>query len=327
MDAGARGPLAARAAAVPRARGRPRGGRRGARPPGRGGASPLPPRRGRPGTASCSARSSTGRGSSSSRNGTFTVLVHGETGGRGDRRAWRAVARRAAGDTGAFVAELVERGVAGEMLPLLLPLTEPALDAGSAAVAFTRDVHARVGALRPGLPLAHVPLPLVAAGPPPDRTAARHAVGAAPGRALVAVLWPPGTLARERVAAAIAPLRVDPRTDLRELPPPGVERESLIAAADVLVALEHPSTGRLDPAVGAALHAGVATLVTAGLDRRARAAGGCRRAGLAGRRRGGRAARARRSPRARCAAALADRRARPRPRRRRRRPGRARRLG
>ena len=78
------------------------------------------------------------------------------------------------------------------------------------------------------------------------------------------MLWPPGTLARERVAAAIAPLRVDPRTDLRELPPPGVERESLIAAADVLVALEHPSTGRLDPAVGAALHAGVATLVTAG---------------------------------------------------------------
>jgi hypothetical protein len=191
-------------------------------------------------------------------------LVHVETCGRGDRSGWRAAARRAAGDTGVFVAGLVERGVAGEMLPLLLPLTEPALDASSAVAAFTRDAHARVGALRPGLPLEHVALPLVAAGPPPARAAARRAGGAAPDRARVVVLWPPGALARERVAAAIAPLRTDPRTDVHDLPSPGAVREALIAGADVLVALEHPSTGRLDPAVGAALHAGVATLVTAG---------------------------------------------------------------
>lgn len=191
-------------------------------------------------------------------------LVHAETCGRGNRGAWRAAARRAAGDTGAFVADLVDRGAAGETLPLLLPLTDPALDAAFAAVAFTRDVHARVGALRPGLPLARVPLPLVASGPPPERADARRALGAAAGRTLVAVLWPRGALARERVGAALAPLRADARTDVRDMPPRAAERLALIAAADLLVALEHPSTGRLDPLVGAALHAGIATLVTAG---------------------------------------------------------------
>lgn len=192
-------------------------------------------------------------------------LVHAETSGRGDRRGWRTAARRAGGDAGAFVAELLERGVAGEMLPLLLPLLEPALDAATAVAAFNEDTRARVAVLRPGLPLARVPLPLVVAAPGADREAARRGLGLESERALVAVLAPEGALARERVAAAIAPLREEPRLHVRDVP--GTEdagRDALVAAADVLVALDHPSRGRLDPLVAAALHAGVAVLVTAG---------------------------------------------------------------
>jgi hypothetical protein len=189
-------------------------------------------------------------------------LIHAAT--RTEPRAFRAAARRAAGDTGEFVAALVERGVGGEMLPLLVPLLEPVLDAGCGIVAFSRDVRERAAAARPRLPLVHVPLPLVVDGPPRDRAEARREVGVAGDRVLVAVLAPEGGLARDRLRVALAPLREDRGLDLRDLPPGGDAHDRLLSAADLLVALEHPSRGRLDPAIGRALHGGVATLVTAG---------------------------------------------------------------
>jgi hypothetical protein len=189
------------------------------------------------------------------------ALVLAETAGRGDPALLRQAARRAAGDTGALVARQLERNLAGEMLTLEAPLAEVVLDQSLAVAAVTRDVLARVQAARPDLPLAHLPLPFVTAGDGTDRAPARRALG--PARALVVVLPPSGAHARERVLAAVEPLRHESTLELR-VAPAGAAADALVEAADVLVALEHPSRGGLDPRVARAVGQGVPTLVTAG---------------------------------------------------------------
>jgi hypothetical protein len=184
-------------------------------------------------------------------------LVMEETAGRGDRAAWHTAARRAGGESGAFVAELLERGPVPAWLSALLPLAATELEDAVAVAAFTSDGYARLRALGADHPIAHLPLPLLAATAPAERPAARRGPA---DRPVVAVLLPGSAAARERVEAALAGLAGVVRRDL----PPGDAAAAILAAADVLVALDEPGDGRLDPVLGLALAAGVPTLVTAG---------------------------------------------------------------
>ncbi len=182
-------------------------------------------------------------------------LLLAETVGRGDRDAWFALARRAGGDSGAFAAALLARGETDPWLATRLPLAAVALDGALGAVACTADAFARLRATAPPFPVAHVPLPLVAAG---GFAAGPHR----PDRLVVAVLFPEEPRSRARIEAALAGLenaRVD-RVDLRR----GDDAAAVLARAELLLALDAPSSGRIDPALGAALAAGVPVLVTAG---------------------------------------------------------------
>lgn len=85
------------------------------------------------------------------------ALVHAETAGRGDARAYRHEARRAHGDTGEFVARQVLRGVGGA-LPALVPLNQRVLDASLALVVLDAESRRRAAALLPGRPVLQLPL-------------------------------------------------------------------------------------------------------------------------------------------------------------------------
>lgn len=182
-------------------------------------------------------------------------VVRAEAAATGSPAAWRGLARRAGGDAGAFAATLVDRGETGSWLTALLPLAAAVLEDALAVAAFTADAHARLAALRPGYPLAHVPLPLVSAAPGPGRA------GASDGF-VVAVRPPASATARARVELALAAIH-DLGVDRRDVPP-GEDAAGVVAGASLLVALDDPSSGRVDPALGRALRAGVPALVTAG---------------------------------------------------------------
>jgi hypothetical protein len=185
--------------------------------------------------------------------------VREATAGRGDGAAWHAAARRAGGDAGAFVASLLDRGPEAPWLTALLPLAATELGGALGAVAFTADGGERLRALRPGLPLAHLALPLLAAESPAADAAADRP---APDRPVLAVRVPSAAAAAARVEAALAGLdRSDlERRDVR----PGDDSAAILRRADLLVALDDPGSGRLDPLLGLALRAGIPTLVTAG---------------------------------------------------------------
>ena len=182
-------------------------------------------------------------------------LLLAQTVGRGDREAWFGLARRAGGDSGAFAAALLARGETDPWLASRLPLAAVALDRVLGAVACTADAFARLRATGPRFPVAHVPLPLVGAGGPAAGARGRD-------RLVVAVLVAEEPRARARIEASLAGLadgRVD-RVDLRR----GDDAAAALAGADLLLALDAPSSGRIDPALGAAIAAGVPVLVTAG---------------------------------------------------------------
>jgi hypothetical protein len=182
-------------------------------------------------------------------------VVRAETTATGSPAAWRALARRAGGDEGAFAATLLDRGETGSWLAARLPLAATVLEDALGVVAFTAAAHARLAALRPGHPLAHVPLPLVSASPWRDRAEASD-------RLVVAVRPPAAATARARVELALASIR-DLDVERRDVPPADHVAD-VVGGASLLVALDDPSGGRLDPALGEALHAGVPALVTAG---------------------------------------------------------------
>ena len=83
------------------------------------------------------------------------ALVYAETAGRGETGAYLREARRERGETGAFVARQVLRGLGGA-LPELLPLNDRVLESSVALVATLEDVRARAAAClgeRPSLTL------------------------------------------------------------------------------------------------------------------------------------------------------------------------------
>jgi hypothetical protein len=133
-------------------------------------------------------------------------LVHAETAGRGDPRAYRLEARRAHGDTGEFVARQVLAGLGGA-LPALLAMNQRVLESSLALVAFSEAVRARAAAGLPGRPVLHLALDRLdpasaeaaatalralvreAAARVPERTAHAPRGGAAGERALVELGW------------------------------------------------------------------------------------------------------------------------------------------
>lgn len=101
------------------------------------------------------------------------ALVHAETAGRGDARAYLREARHAHGDTGAFVARQVLLGLGGA-LEALLPLNQRVLEHALAVVAFSDELRARAKARGVGCPVVHLALdqaardgtaPVTGAGP------------------------------------------------------------------------------------------------------------------------------------------------------------------
>ena len=190
-------------------------------------------------------------------------LVRAETAGRGDGVAYLAEARRAHGDTGAFVARLELSGLGGDWLPSLLALNDRVLDASLGLVAFTELVRARAATRLAGRPAVHLPLPFLGQpGDLPDRVSARTALGVPDGSALVALISAVGGLRRTLAAvqASEPGIVVCPWPD--EEGPAG----RLLAAADLAVALEDPPGRGLPGPVVRAAAAGIPTLVSAGTD-------------------------------------------------------------
>lgn len=150
------------------------------------------------------------------------ALVHAETAGRGDEAGYRREARRAHGETGAFVARQVLRGLGGA-LPALLALNDRVLEACLGLVATSRAVHERAAKRLVGRPVVHLPL----ASADPARAAGAFAALArevAPGRA---VAWRALEAARAREATPVGRAMVELRPLARELGladvPAGVE--------------------------------------------------------------------------------------------------------
>jgi glycosyltransferase involved in cell wall biosynthesis len=220
-------------------------------------------------------------------------LVLHETVERGDRAAYLEQMRRAYGEAGTFAGRQIARALGGDLLPALYPLSERLLDSSLAVVALTRHVVSRAAlrlGQRPVLHLRHhVSLPL---DPVPSREEARRALGL-PADALI--LTAPGlATASKRLdvalrAAGRSRLRhpslrfvvagaVDGRLPLHDWARDAGLGEALLvtgrldpddfirhlAAADVILALRHPTHGEISGALVRALGVGRPALVTAG---------------------------------------------------------------
>jgi hypothetical protein len=180
----------------------------------------------------------------------------------GEAGGFVAAARRAHGDTGAFVAGQVQRGLGGEELPALLVLNDRVLEASLGLVAFTEAVRARAAARLPGRPVVHLPLGFVGLpGDLPERGAAREALGVSPGATLVAVVAPPGVGALRALASVRA---VETGLLTRAWPDDEAAARPLVAGADVAIALEGPSGNGPPAPVLRAVAAGLPTIVSAG---------------------------------------------------------------
>jgi hypothetical protein len=187
-------------------------------------------------------------------------LVHAETAGRGDDAAYLREARRAHGETGAFVARQVLGGLGGEVLPALFPLNDRVLEGGLGLVATTEYVRRRAAARRPRWDVLHLPLHLEGLVPLPSRAAARAGLGLSRAGPVLAALRPTGGGARERTRHALERLGAEVVWTEEDDP----RRAQHLAAADVLVALECPPRGGVPAVVASALAAGRPTLVSAG---------------------------------------------------------------
>ena len=85
------------------------------------------------------------------------ALVHAETAGRGDARAYLLEARHAHGDTGVFVARQVLAGMGGA-LPGLVAMNQRVLEASLVIVALTEAFRERAAAAVTGCPVVFLPL-------------------------------------------------------------------------------------------------------------------------------------------------------------------------
>lgn len=85
------------------------------------------------------------------------ALVHAETAGRGDARAYLREARHAHGDIGVFVARQVLAGMGGA-LPGLVAMNQRVLEASLVIVALTEAIRERSTAAVTGCPVVFLPL-------------------------------------------------------------------------------------------------------------------------------------------------------------------------
>jgi len=184
---------------------------------------------------------------------------------RGGRQAYLREVRRSHGEPGVFAARQHARNREGAMLRSLFPLNDRVLEASLGLVAFTRTIATRARARLPGRPAAHVPLDLAAARHEPlERETSRRTASLDPAEAVVAAVRPRGEAHSGQTAHALADLAGSGRVTVRWTHADDPDGEPLVAAADVVVALEHPVRGGLDPLVVAAMSAARPVLVTAG---------------------------------------------------------------
>lgn len=211
-------------------------------------------------------------------------LVARVTLGAGDAPAYVREMRRSHGETGAFVALQVARGLGGPLLPSLLAANDRLFEGSLGVVAGTEGLGRRTARRLPGRPVMALPLDLLRpAVTALGRDEARHALGLSESALVVAVA------AEEDPQAARLPvvLRVLERLQ-RDHPGlqvlglgrteafSGVSGEILvatagradlvkgIAAADVVVALRFPAPGGVPESVVRSLEVGRPVLVTAG---------------------------------------------------------------
>lgn len=192
-------------------------------------------------------------------------LVHAETAGRGDEAGYRREARRSHGELGAFVARQVTRGLGGALPASLLVMNDRVLDAGLAFVATSEAVRSQLAARLPHRPVVHLPLAFQAP-PAPARDGGRSDLGVSHERVLVVALPPPG--AENPPAGVVRALdevrEAEPEVTIRWARESDPDLASRVAAADVVVALEHPPRAGLGAAVPLAVAAGRCVLVSAG---------------------------------------------------------------
>jgi hypothetical protein len=192
-------------------------------------------------------------------------LVHAETAGRGDEAAYRRELRRAHGETGAFVSRQVLGGLGGQ-LPPLLPVNERVLESCLGVVTATETLRGAAAGRLPTRPVVHLPLGFVGLAPLPERGPARRGLGLDDPDLLV--------LAIQSSFDTGSPRPAVPALDrLRETIPRAVVVRSgeadpalptMVAAADIALALDHPARAGLGRAVPLAVAGGTPTLVTAG---------------------------------------------------------------
>ena len=193
-------------------------------------------------------------------------LVHAETAGRGGEAAYRRAARRGHGELGAYVARQVVRGRGGVRPTSFLSMNDRVLDAGLAFVATSEAVRSRVAARRPDRPVVHLPLPFQAPPPPDVPEGVRSALGVSPGSLLVLAIQPSSSDAPPpRVERALDEVRLaEPPAAVRWTREDHPDLAPRLAAADIVVALEHPPRAGLGAAVPLAVASGKGPLVSAG---------------------------------------------------------------
>jgi len=191
-------------------------------------------------------------------------LVHAETAGRGDAGAYVREARRAHGETGAFVARQVVRGLGGE-LPALLTLNDRVLDASLGLVA-TSEALARAVLRTSTRPVVHLSLAFAGTRALPGREEARAALRLEADRLVVAAVRPASDPAPpERILRALRRVcEAEPRATTLWTAHDDPRRPTALAAADVVVVLEHPMRKGIASAIAEAVAAGLPTLVTVG---------------------------------------------------------------
>lgn len=192
-------------------------------------------------------------------------LVHAETAGRGNPAAYRREARRAHGELGAFVARQVLGGSGGALPTALLTMGDRVFDGGLAFVATSEAVRSRLAARLPGRSVVHLPLPFQRS-PAGVHDAARSALRIPSGSLLVVAVQPPAAdtppapMARTLDEACAA----ERSTAVRWIREDDPDLAALLAAADVIVALESPPREGLGAAVPLAVSGGKGVLVSAG---------------------------------------------------------------
>ncbi len=208
---------------------------------------------------------------------------------RGERHVYLNEMRRAHGENGTFVGRQLLRSLAGELWPVLYPANDRLLEASLAVVGLTRAVAAAAGKRVPR-PLLCLPRHLSLPAEAPSREEARSALGL---DAQARVVTAPGLATSSRrmdaAVAALARLRdrfprlllvvagdVDPQLPLRAWADAAGFRDGLrvsgrlspsdslryLAAADLVLALCHPSQGEISGALVQALGIGRPTLVS-----------------------------------------------------------------